>query len=150
MADINEAWRVLSDPGRRALYDASLRPAASAPRAAVDPDVERYPVPPGAFDREVRRGFPWGWIALVTVLATVFVFTASAMADDPQAPPIDNLLRPGECVAYADNLDAYEVPCDGPHDGVVQQFVTIDTACPIDTEPHRDRQGMGKVCATPA
>lgn len=28
MAAVNEAWRVLSDPARRAAYDASLRPAA--------------------------------------------------------------------------------------------------------------------------
>ena len=37
MAAVNEAWRVLSDPGRRAEYDASLRARAStvaAPSAA--------------------------------------------------------------------------------------------------------------------
>ena len=28
MASVNEAWRVLSDPGRRANYDATLRVAA--------------------------------------------------------------------------------------------------------------------------
>lgn len=151
MAEINEAWRVLSDPGRRAVYDASLRPATPNARtgfATVDPE-ERYPVPAHAFDRRDGRGFPWGWMAFLMVLATIFVFTAGALADDPVAPPTDGLLRPGECVRIEINLDASEVPCSEPHDGVVDQFVPIDTACPIDTRSHRDRQGMGKVCMIP-
>jgi molecular chaperone DnaJ len=37
MAAANEAWRVLSDPGRRAVYDASLRPSGG-PRWEAGPD----------------------------------------------------------------------------------------------------------------
>jgi hypothetical protein len=39
MRAVNEAWTVLGDPGRRASYDRSLRPAVSAPPAA--PAAER-------------------------------------------------------------------------------------------------------------
>ena len=45
MAAVNEAWRVLSDPGRRAEYDASLRARASTVAAA-----------PSAAPARARRG----------------------------------------------------------------------------------------------
>ncbi len=152
MAEINEAWRVLSDPGRRANYDASLRRPVSETRSGfdrADPE-ERYPVAPGAFERLEGRRFPWGLIAFVMVLGSVFIFTAGARTNNDPQPVPDGLLRPGECVVIEANLDASEVSCSEPHDGVVAQFVPIDTACPIDTASHRDRQGMGKVCMTPS
>ena len=43
MASVNEAWRVLSDPGRRASYDATLRRhpgRARRPRVAEDDEPE--------------------------------------------------------------------------------------------------------------
>jgi hypothetical protein len=45
------------------------------------------------------------------------------------------------------NGDAREVNCDQPHAGTVARlFATADGLCPLDTEEHRDRQGMGRVC----
>lgn len=42
MASVNEAWRVLSDPGRRATYDASLRvrPAWSRATGPTEDDAD--------------------------------------------------------------------------------------------------------------
>lgn len=149
MADINEAWRVLSDPGRRAMYDASLRrpePAAARSHGGAD---DLYRVPSGAFVDDRPARFPWGWVAILVVLGAIFVFTAGALTKDPGRPTTDGLLHAGDCVVIEANGDAAEALCTGPHDGVVSQFVSLDTSCPIETEEHRDKQGMGKVCVTP-
>jgi len=41
---------------------------------------------------------------------------------------------------------AVEIDRAGPHDGVVQQLIGFEMTCPTDTEPYRDRQGMGEAC----
>ena len=41
MAAINEAYRVLGDPGRRAVYDATLRGTGSAAGSSSAPTVVR-------------------------------------------------------------------------------------------------------------
>ena len=62
MPEVNEAYRVLSDPGRRAMYDAGLRAdraGASAPVETaheVDDEPFRYPAPAG-YDGPAR--VPW-------------------------------------------------------------------------------------------
>ncbi|MEZ5218093.1 MAG: J domain-containing protein [Ilumatobacteraceae bacterium] len=140
MAELNEAWRVLGEPSRRAVYDASLRPK-TAPR--VHDDV-RYPVQPDAYEGR-DGGLPWFWLAMVGVLLGVFILSSQARSN-PDPAPTDGLLRTGDCVVIETNLDASEVPCSGPHAGVVDQLVAFDVSCPIDTQEHRDRQGMGKAC----
>ena len=146
MSAINEAWRVLGDAGRRAVYDGGLRRAAAPPRPVNDPG-ERYSVPADALVDDGRPArFPiWAVVALV-VLGAIFVFTAGALQNDAADPPTDGLLRNGECVDVNETLAAVEVPCSGPHQYVVEQFVTPDTSCPIETREFRDSQGMGKVC----
>ncbi len=147
MAELNEAWRVLSDPGRRALYDASLRPVTrSAPRPAEQDRLseEIYPVAPR--DEVDRAHFPWGWVVILSLLAIVFFVTVGALRGPDKAPAPDNVLQPNSCVHFEPNGDAAEVACSGPHDGVVDQLVSADTSCPIDTQSHRDQQGLGKVC----
>lgn len=150
MAEINEAWRVLSDPGRRAVYDATLRrPAAGSSSWTAGPE-DLYRVPSGAFDDRGPARFPLWPIFILVVLGAIFIFTAGALNDDDTPrPTIDGLLRPGECVVIETNGDAAEVACDQPHDGKVGQFVSLSTACPLESREHRDKQGMGKVCVVP-
>jgi molecular chaperone DnaJ len=59
----------------------------------------------------------------------------------------------GSCVEIEDNGDAREVMCDGNNEGVVEALIPADGICPVGSEVHRDKQGMGLVCvrlATPS
>lgn len=142
MARLNEAWRVLSDPGRRAVYDASLRPVTATPgRATYDDHPYRASAPRPAGDR-----FPIKPIVALTLFAAVVMFIFSATTKPGGPPAADWRIDPGSCVTILPNLDAKEISCDGPHDGVAKQVVSFDTACPIDTVTHRDIQGMGNIC----
>lgn len=143
MAAINEAWRVLSDPARRAMYDAGLRtspstvgPTATGVPPRFDP-VARFTDPPR---------FPWRFVVIASVVGAIGVVLLAALVDPPDPAPPDNLLAGGSCVVIQANGDAAEVPCTGPHDGVVEVLVPFDGTCPFGTEPHRDRQGMGIAC----
>jgi hypothetical protein len=155
MAAVNQAWFVLSDPGRRAIYDAHLRdragvgssagggphrPAAPAPRPAAD-DA------PGAFVG--RRRFPIWPFVILFVLGAIFIVTAGALTVEPRPSGPDNLLVNGSCVTIEANGDAKEVDCAGPTDGVVVTIVGFDQHCPSETRAHRDRQGRGWACVDP-
>lgn len=143
MAAINAAWRVLSDPGRRAVYDASLRSPTMSPGPTDGrPRVPDIPVP-------VQRGsgrFPIWPFVLIGVLAAIFIFSAGALTKPSEPPAPDNLLFTGSCVRLEPNRDAIEVGCEGPHDATVVTVVNFDASCPTDTETFRDRQGRGYAC----
>lgn len=152
MADVNHAWDVLSDPLRRREYDASLNAGTTygrshndAPRSNPESGAESV-----VFGRREilfdGPRFPWRAMLILAAVGSIAVLTAHASTtpDVPFAP--DQLLQAGSCVEFDQNNDAVEVLCTGPHDGVVRQFVPIDHSCPMDTEAHRDRQGMGKAC----
>ncbi len=146
MAEINEAWRVLSDPARRAAYDASLRRAARPARAWVPPPGSFPPKPPPPPDDLRPARFPIWMVVSVVVLGVIFVFTAGALrTEHPPARP-DGLLRPGECANIDDSFSAVEVPCTEPHAYVVHDFVNGNGSCPIDTEQYRERQRNVVVC----
>ena len=69
---VNDAWRVLGDPARRAAYDEGLE---ESPFGAEE----------GAWDGARFHGrtrFPW-WILALAVLLVIFVFTAYAGAPVP-------------------------------------------------------------------
>lgn len=145
MAAVNEAWRVLSDPGRRAMYDASLRGVPATPRANVAPSgashveaVLRAPASSGRFPK-------WPFL-LLFALAAIFIVTAGALTQPSKPVGPDNLLYPGSCVTVVPNGDVAEVGCDAPHDAVVVTVVNFDASCPSDTETRRDRQGRGYAC----
>jgi molecular chaperone DnaJ len=151
MAAINEAWHVLSDPGRRAMYDASLRDhRVGVPRSVSEPvypdDLDDpagfEPVPSG---HPVRWGIPLGWAFVIVVLGVIFVFTAYATSrkDDPRP---DKALVAGNCVAIDGEQFAVEVPCGGPHAGVVQTVPPPGAPCPTGTSGYRDRQTRTTVC----
>lgn len=152
MSVVNEAYRVLGEPGRRANYDRSLRTAGARsagypPVPEVDPDVEPPPPPrhsPLAPDGPAR--FPWKLTLLAAVLGSGIVLLAAAVTDPPSEEPPDGIIRVGSCVTIEPNGDAREVACTGDGDVVVELFLPTDAECPVGLEPHRDRLGLGIAC----
>lgn len=152
MAEINRAWQVLGDPAQRREYDLGLRvPASPAPAPRSDPPpapsepafnpLARYQDPPR---------YPWRFMLVMAFLAGVFVIIGLATASPPKPPTVDNILRPGDCVAIQPNGDAAERLCTEPHDGVVEVLLTTTgELCPGLAEPHRDQQGLGIACVRP-
>ena len=156
LARLNEAWRVLSDPGRRARYDAD-RAARAGPRhgggTAADPRDDTA-FASGADDRYDNRGAPirngaplpsapdllaargclprsvrlLPWVVLCVVLAGIFVVTAYASHPDSPAPP--NVV--GECLQPEPGYDLF-VPCSA---AAQDQMVAERSPCPPGTTPH--------------
>ena len=154
MAEINAAWRVMSDPARRAMYDASLRSPQAAPtgRPTVEDRLteERYPVAPRRDRSDGPPRFPVLAIAGAVIAAMVVGFVASGLTDrdDTGSGAVDPIMRAGDCVVIEANNDARKVACEQPHDGEVTSFVPFGAICPGGTVAHRDRQGMGIACVT--
>lgn len=144
MADINEAWTVLSDPAKRRDFDLSLRAeepisASRPPEARDHSDVQRQ-----TYVQPAR--FPWRGILFFGVVAIMAVLFMHAVAK-PTSPEIpDNLLVIGSCIEIDTERFVREVSCQNPHDGVVRQLVAYDRDCPSDTMGYLDRQGMGIAC----
>lgn len=153
MAQINEAWRVLSDPDRRALYDAQIRRADASTAMPGKPWMMRPTVEPEPVeepDEIVLARFPWRFMLVLATLGIGFVLVNAALTKPSDPPAPDNLIVAGSCVDIAGNGDAVETPCDGTYDGLVVSFRGEETICPQGTEEHRDRQGLGQVCVQPA
>jgi hypothetical protein len=152
MAQINEAWRVLSDPARRAVYDASTRhttnsrPGQGAGHSAATATAPRpdAPLAPTAAAEPAR--FPWRFMLVLATLGVAFVLVNAALTKPSDPPPPDNMVGPGSCVDIEANGDAREVRCDGNNQGVVVELIDLDGICPPETEGHRDHQGLGQVC----
>jgi molecular chaperone DnaJ len=90
--------------------------------------------------------FPWKFVILFIVFGSLAVLVLSLFSS-PQPPGApDNVLQGGSCVNIDAGGDAFEVNCDKPHMAVVVKLVPFDAACPLGTELHRDRQGMGNAC----
>ena len=142
MAAVNEAWRVLSDPGRRAEYDASLRARAStvaaSPSAAPAQPEEDDADELGPDDHGPRQF----WVValpgllVLAVLGAIFLFTAYARGGlggsgtTVPGAPVDGVIQIGSCVALDSQARALETPCEGPHHGVVMAIVAARVACP--------------------
>jgi len=149
MAAINEAYRVLGEPARRAVYDASLRgtgsaagpsaaPATPAPAAAMP---SRQPLPPARY--------PWKLVLVMFLLGTAVVLIGAALYHPKDPGPPDNLLEPGSCVTIEPNGDAREANCTrAAGELVVSALIGMDDLCPAGTEGHRDRQGRGQACVS--
>ena len=149
MAAVSEAWNVLSDTRRRAAYDAALASPSPSSSSAASADPSRFVHRPGV-DLLTPPKFPWKLVVVIAIVGTaaVLILAAFSKPSEPQGP--DNLLQSGSCVDIASDGSAFEVSCDGPHQRVVRQLVAFDETCPLDTEAHRDRQGMGMACTDPA
>lgn len=146
MRRVNEAWRVLSDPGRRRDYDRDLDQRAGATRTAAGPSASAdggVPrIDPRLLDPDylasrryehfeeidrrhavVLRMIPL--LAFVVLLAAIVVVTAYARPrfEGPAAPttvPGPAIGVPaGSCVRILTGPSLLEVPCDGTRDGVV-------------------------------
>ena len=147
MPTINAAYHVLSDPGRRAVYDAERRaaPMPSSSHARRDGDVTSAT----RFDHGFPTGparIPWRGLLVCSVFAIAAILILAQFGDpgEPRGP--DGILRQGDCVEILVNGDAKEIGCTGSDDLVVREFIAFDRVCSSGREPHRDRQGMGVAC----
>lgn len=159
MAALNEAWRVLRDPARRAEHDALLEADSRARHGSASlPGSEpvRYGPPPGAAPVRVETpGFSGRglvWIGLVVVMLAIFVFTAFAggVTDGDggvDAPAVDGYLTAGSCVRLVGE-SVSEVSCDVAHDGVVETSVRADSSCPQGTLPFLSSANNLRICIT--
>ena len=90
--------------------------------------------------------FPWRFMLVLAALGIAFILVNAALTDPTPEPPVDHMLAIGSCVDIADNGFAVEVLCDGAHDGVIAEVAPPESICPQDSQPYRDRQGIGMVC----
>lgn len=151
MSAINEAYRVLSDVGRRLDYDRELRArpspvsgsaAAGGGTAAQRPTYSTPTVP----SMEPPR-FPWRFLLLLTVVGSAAIIVVGALTEPGEPAAIDNVLRAGDCVVIEPVSGVVsEVRCDDAHDAVVESLIPFDSRCPASSETYRDRQGMGLAC----
>lgn len=156
MADINEAYRVLKDPARRALYDRSL---VSGPGDATARVADAADVPEDVVDDRRRRSnplspdgparYPWKAMLVVGLLGSILVLVSAAMTDPPDEEVPDGIIRTGSCIAIEPNGDAREIACTGGDDIVVELLIPLDARCPAGMQPHRDRLGLGIACIVP-
>lgn len=139
MQDLNEAWRVLGDPDRRADYDRRLARAAAGETGEVgrrvgwDDDYGQvYGTSrrsgPGDVAASVVRSLPW--MGALFVLGVIFVFTAfatsSSRRDDSVA--VNDLLD--RCVQVQQGVGVVPAPCDGPNEGRVVAIGARASHCP--------------------
>ena len=150
MASINEAWTVLSDPARRARYDADLRVGVDTPTARSSTSHQYDTRPSSSTVRPLDVAparFPWRFVVSLVVLATAAILILGALTGESGPAPIDNLIQVGSCVDLDDTRgEAFEVACDGLEEAEVAEIVPFDGVCSGGRPGYRDRQGMGKVC----
>jgi molecular chaperone DnaJ len=151
MAAVNEAWRVLSDPARRAVYDASLRPGRRSVASRAEPpflsdaDLDddtgfvpiRHPL--------ARLGIPLPWIVVLGTLALIFVFTAYAVRSSGGSSKPDGVIEIGSCVTVAPD-GVVETACDSAHDGRVVAVPPSGTLCDASVTGVLDRRTGNVVC----
>jgi hypothetical protein len=152
MAAVNEAWRVLRDPARRANYDASLRPTAMVIGGTSTATV-RAPV---RVDEEEGRSFlavALPWILVLAVLGGIFLFTAYARGglgggSDTTTPGevVDGVVGIGSCIVLDSQARAVETTCGGPHLGVTKAIVAAQAPCPLGTEGFYSLDAVRLIC----
>lgn len=159
MARINEAYRVLGDPGRRAMYDRSL--AGGAPATVhrddpaddihADPDVDArsFVDRPNPLAPAGPARVPWKLMLVAAVVGSVLVLVSAAMSDAPADEVPDGIIRTDSCVRIEPNGDAREIACTGVDDTIVELLIPTEAQCPVGLEPHRDRLGLGIACIRP-
>jgi hypothetical protein len=151
MSDVNEAYRVLGDPGRRLQYDRSLRRDTAAPTTAPDEQVDfEHHLPVAAPSRLMPAGparIPWKFMLIAAIVGSAVILAASIFTDPPGTEPPDGILRIGSCVEIEANTDVREVACtNSDADIVVELFVPMGATCPGSLGAFRDRLGLGTAC----
>ena len=95
--------------------------------------------------------YPWKLVIGMFLVGATVVLVGAALYEPKEPAAPDNLLGPGSCVTIEANGDAREINCTGTAgELVVAALVGMDERCPSGAEPHRDRQGRGLACVTPA
>ncbi len=144
MAAINEAYRVLGDPGRRAVYDRSLRrPAAPPPTSSGAATATVQHVPP--VDVTPAR-IPWKLMGVMAAFGVGFVVMGAILFEPVEEPAPDGVLQSGSCVTVLENNVVAEVRCEEGATLVVDRLVPLDADCPVGTSQYPDRLGMGQAC----
>lgn len=162
MARLNDAWRVLADPSRRAAYDTALRSGSADGAAttvedrraeadeATDADYAarlRGPLRNPLRSYVDRPRFPWKLVLGIIVFGAVGILVFGSVTRPAREPPVTNLISPGSCVDIDPvRQEVFRVACNGGHDAVVRSIVEFDAPCPSGTEGYRDRQGLGDAC----
>ena len=143
MQEVNEAWRVLGNAGRRIAYDQDReRAALGAERATTVGDGFAFStgslfgddIAPTTRATRVLRALPW--VVVVLVLGGIFVYTAYATAPDEGGV---------RCVALEGN-DAVTVPCTQTGARHVQLEVHSVAQCPASTEPFQPADSPLALC----
>ena len=161
MADVNEAYRILGEPYRRAQYDRTLteqRPAGHTPVVDQPDGDEHFEIDDGLLRSAMQQRpsrlspegparVPWKLMLVAAVLGSAFILITASLNDPPSVEPPDGIIRAGSCVVIETNGDAREVACTNtPDDIVVSLLLPTGATCPVELAPHRDRLGLGTAC----
>jgi len=160
MADLNVAWSVLSDPSRRRAYDDSLQQGMTSHASktttsseSTNEAIERDRLSQLFAQRPLNTSparFPWRSMSVIAIIGVVAVLLVGIFSDPGEEAPPDQLIQTGSCVLIETDQSVREVSCSEEHDGVVRQLIGFDMTCPGQSQPYRDRQGMGTACVVPA
>jgi curved DNA-binding protein CbpA len=151
MQEVTEAWRVLGDPGRRRRYDHDLD--ASDPRArARRIDLERFatrddgtmPEDLEALDPTARLVRSLPWVAVILVLAVIFIFTAYAFTGGTKSK--DAVVTVGDCVTIDAASNVRKASCNAAGAHPVKAVVEPTRQCPDGTQPFVPLTGATKLC----
>ena len=147
MARLNEAYRVLSDPGRRVMYDRSRGPSPTSTHqrptgSPQDAPMPQMPVGPARF--------PWRFVTVIALIGAGVVLVGALTSPPGEEGEVDGVLRPGSCAEVDVDSFAREVRCTlAPGELVVDALVPTDQDCPLSTRSHLDRLGLGRACLVP-
>lgn len=152
MQELNAAWQVLGDAGRRRRYDEQQgigvreRPTITAdePRfvTRMDGTTEADVGPVDAFAR-LARAIPW--IALIAVLVIIFIFSAYALTGNTGAGDFGNGTKTGTCVVITGGT-ARASSCDADGARVVITLVGPSSPCPQGTDRFQPTSGSAVYC----
>jgi len=159
MVNVNEAYRVLGDPGRRLQYDRSIGQRGSSPHGSAagwtaspehDHDladrISSSIPPPSRLMPAGPARLPWKMMIVIAAVGSAVILVASLFNDPPSEEVPDGILRTGSCVAMESNGDVREIACNGVDDIVVEYLIPTDASCPGGLGAFRDRLGLGTVC----
>lgn len=157
--EVNEAWRVLGDAELRAKFDDQRHRAA---RRDTAPMVVSEDGPVVNIDIEPNEGFQvrsegvaallrsLPWLIVGSLGVGIFVFTA--FAGSGRSEPAGTTSTTPECVRIRADGTVRPVPCRWDNDGVIDQFIPLDSDAPCrhdDARPHDAGIHNARLCLVP-